>query len=363
MQSEAAQRADFSKIRYAQCWEDADILLEALDPGPGKRCLSIASAGDNTLALLARSPEHVLAIDLSAAQLACLELRVAAYQILQHDELLALIGSTPSKERVRLYRRCRDLLSAESVAFWDDHTTFIENGIGNAGKFEEYFRIFRERVLPLIHTRNHICGLLEPKPREEREAFYNQVWDNWRWRALFQIFFSRRVMGALGRDPAFFRYVEGSVSKRILSRTRHALTELDPAVNSYLQWILTGQHNGVLPFALREENFEAIRRNLDRLEWRRAALEDVTESDGHFDCFNLSDVFEYMSLDNYLHELRRIVSLARPGARMAYWNMLTPRTRPEELADKLDSITELSAALFARDRAFFYSAFVVEQVR
>ena len=28
--SEAAERADFSLIRYAQCWEDADILLEAL---------------------------------------------------------------------------------------------------------------------------------------------------------------------------------------------------------------------------------------------------------------------------------------------------------------------------------------------
>src|SRR5437763_16682991 len=58
MRSEAAERADFSGIRYAQCWEDADILLAALEPGPGKRCLSIASAGDNTLALLSRNPER-----------------------------------------------------------------------------------------------------------------------------------------------------------------------------------------------------------------------------------------------------------------------------------------------------------------
>lgn len=89
MRSEAANRADFSGIRYAQCWEDADILLEALQPGPGKRCLSIASAGDNTLALLSCDPESVLAIDLSPAQLHCLELRVAAYRTLQHQELLA----------------------------------------------------------------------------------------------------------------------------------------------------------------------------------------------------------------------------------------------------------------------------------
>ena len=61
MRSEAAERADFSGIRYAQCWEDADVLLAALEPAPGKRCVSIASAGDNTLALLSRDPESVLA--------------------------------------------------------------------------------------------------------------------------------------------------------------------------------------------------------------------------------------------------------------------------------------------------------------
>ena len=32
-----ATRADFSAIRYAQCWEDADILVEALAPQPGTR--------------------------------------------------------------------------------------------------------------------------------------------------------------------------------------------------------------------------------------------------------------------------------------------------------------------------------------
>jgi S-adenosylmethionine-diacylglycerol 3-amino-3-carboxypropyl transferase len=50
--SEIAAHVDFPHIRYGQCWEDADILLTALDIQPGDVCLSIASAGDNTLALL-----------------------------------------------------------------------------------------------------------------------------------------------------------------------------------------------------------------------------------------------------------------------------------------------------------------------
>ena len=363
MRSEAADRADFSGIRYAQCWEDADILLDALEPGPGKNCLSIASAGDNTFALLTRKPNKVLALDLSPAQLACVELRAAAYRRLQHRELLRLIGSQPGFNRRALYQQCRECLSAAAREFWDSRPTLIDAGIGAIGKFEHYFEMFRTRVLPLVHTRKLVQTLLAPKSASQRVEFYEQHWNNWRWRLLFRVFFSRRVMGRMGRDPQFFRYVQGSVADRILSRTRYALTELDPAVNPYIQWILTGTHNGVLPVALREENFETIREHLDRLEWRCSPLEEALNESQQYDCFNLSDIFEYMSADAYEQLLRLILQAARPGARLAYWNMLAPRSRPSVLADRLQSLTELSSSLFARDKAFFYSAFVVEEVR
>jgi S-adenosylmethionine-diacylglycerol 3-amino-3-carboxypropyl transferase len=363
MPSEVSARADFSAIRYAQCWEDADALLAALAPTPGKRCLSIASAGDNTLALLAAAPSHVLAVDLSPAQLACLELRVAAYRSLQHSELLQLIGSIPSNNRLGLYRHCRQRLSPTALEFWDSRRALVEQGIGAIGKFEHYFQIFRTRVLPLIHSRACIHRLLEAKSREDRISFYEDDWNNWRWRGLFRLFFSRQIMGALGRSPAFFQYVEGSVATRILERTRFALTELEPADNPYLRWILTGSHDGVLPFALREQNFEPIRRNLDRLEWRCSSVEDALDLNESFDCFNLSDIFEYMSPESYERLLRRIVACAAPEARLAYWNMLAPRSRPDSMAAVLEPLVDLSQALFARDKAFFYSALVVERVR
>src|SRR5437868_5048616 len=143
MASEVAVKADFSTIRYAQCWEDADILLEALDIQPGDTCLSIASAGDNSLALLSRRPGRVIALDLSSAQLACVELRVAAYRELDHSGLLELIGSRPSKRREELYRRCRQLLPTAVRDFWDGRGRDIAAGIGGAGKFERYFALFR----------------------------------------------------------------------------------------------------------------------------------------------------------------------------------------------------------------------------
>src|SRR5436309_7427979 len=139
MGSEVAARADFSGIRYAQCWEDADVLLAGLEVRPGDVCLSIASAGDNALALLARQPSRVIALDLSPAQLACVELRVAAYRELAHPELLRLIGSTPSDHRPALYQRCRGQLGDSARGFWDAHPREIASGIGGAGQFERYF--------------------------------------------------------------------------------------------------------------------------------------------------------------------------------------------------------------------------------
>lgn len=364
MGSEIAGQADFSLIRYAQCWEDADILLDALDVQPDHVCLSIASAGDNTLALLSKGPARVIALDLNPAQLACLALRVAAYRELEHAELLELVGSRPSRRRPALYQRCRPLLSADARDFWDAHPDAIAGGIGRAGKFERYFTLFRTRILPLVHSDARVDALLTAKPPAERAAFYARAWNSWRWRLLFRLFFSRRVMGRLGRDPRFFQYVQGDVAARIAARVGYALTVLEPAENPYLQWILTGEHRAALPYALRPEPFDAIRANLDRLEWHCRPLEDFLDTLGEqvIDRYNLSDIFEYMSAEGYAQLLERLLRAGRPGGRLAYWNMLVERHRPESLAARLRPLEALSAALFARDKAFFYSAFVVEEI-
>lgn len=364
MPSEVTAHADFSQIRYAQCWEDADILLQSLDIRPGDTCLSIASAGDNTLAMLSRGPERVIALDLNPAQLACLELRAAAYRELSHHELLELMGSLPSKQRENLYHRCRKLLSLDARRFWNAHSAEIGRGIGGTGRFERYIGAFRNICLPLVHSRRRIERLLKGGTQEQREAFYKKEWDTWRWRLLFRIYFSRSLMGRMGRDPSFFRYVESNVTERVLARTRYALTALNPAENPYLQWILTGRYTAALPYALRSENFEPIRASLDRLEWHCRPIEDFLDGLGKdvIDRYNLSDIFEYMSLDNYHRLLEQLVQAGRRGGRLAYWNMLVERRRPAHFRDRLRPLTDLALTLHLEDKAFFYSAFVVEEI-
>ena len=364
MRSEVAKRADFSHLHYAQCWEDGDIMFEALDIRPGQVCLSIASGGDNSLAMLSRGPARVIAIDINPAQIANLELKIAAYRELEHGELLEFLGSRESIRRHELYRRCRSQLSRSARDFWDGRSQAIAEGIGESGRFERYIGIFRRFILPLVHDRRLIERLFETSSKDERERLYEREWNTWRWRLLCKVFCSRYVMGRIGRDPSFFRYAKRSVSKHVLDRARHALTDLSPADNPYLQWILVGRHLGALPFALRPENFDSIRNNLDRLETYQGSLEEfVSIADrGLIDRFNLSDVFEYMSEESYHRILEALIDIGRPGGRLAYWNMLVLRRCPGFLNDRLRLLKGMADELFLKDKAFFYSAFVLEEI-
>jgi len=365
MSSEIQSRAGFTTIRYAQCWEDSKLLTAALAPA-GKHCLSIGSAGDNSFALLAAGAASVTAVEMNPAQIACIELRKAAYLALDHRDFLELLGSRPSSKRAEHYQACRRLLPPEAQTFWDANPPTIASGIATAGKFERYFEKFRNLVLPLAHPRRRVRSLLEKRNPDERSIFYSKHWNNRRWKWIFRAFFSRKVMGALGRDPEFFKYVEGSVADRILDRTRHALVHLDPSENPYLHWILTGTHGDALPEALEEKNHEPIREAITAGKFHivNASLEELLETGSipKFDVYNLSDIFEYMSEPNTAALLGKIHTASNPGARLAYWNMLAPRSRPNSMREQLKPLTTQADELFQQDRAFFYSRFVIEEV-
>src|SRR3954463_966768 len=104
-------RARFDLVRYANVWEDAEVLRVALAPAPGRRMLSIASGGDNAFALLAAGAE-VVAADLSPAQIALVELKRAAIRRLGREELLAFLGLGQGEDRRAVYERLEKDLPA-----------------------------------------------------------------------------------------------------------------------------------------------------------------------------------------------------------------------------------------------------------
>ena len=356
-----------ARLSYAQCWEDPRLLREALQVGPEDDVLSICSAGDNSFSLLIDGARSVTAVDLSKPQLYLAELKQTAARVFPVDGLRCLLGLDPFGRRVFLYHQVREHLSEPARAYWDAHEEGIRLGLLDQGRFERYLATFRERVLPWIHGQGRIVELLEQSGGDAQARFFDQKWDTRRWRGVFKLFFSRAVMARSGRSMEQFRYVEGPVSLELLRRARHALRELPVSDNPFVEWILTGSYSDLErshPY-LSEAGARRLADSEDQIEYICGDLESVLSrcEPGRYSAFNFSNVFEYLSEEQHARILELTVRAARPGARIAYWNLFVPRHRPESLADRITRDPERAASLLEKDRSFVYGGFQVEQVR
>lgn len=364
VKSEVESYAKFDIIRYAQVWEDAEILNEALQINEQDSILSIASAGENALSMLIKNPNKVYAIDLNKNQIACTEFKKVCYKYLDYQECMKAIGVFEEENRMKIYDKIKEYLSEQTREYLDNNLEYIKMGIIHSGKFEKYFQTFGQKVLPVIHSKKTRKELLEEKTREQRVEFYNKKWNNIRWKMLFRIFFSRTVMGKLGRDKAFFRYVNVNVAEHILQRTKYALTELDTSKNSYLHYIINGKYDKILPVAYREENFETIKNNIDKLILLSETVETFVDRDDveNITKYNLSDIFEYMDDNQMCKIIEKIFTKSTTGTRIAYWNMLSDK-RASKYFDNLEYKEKESKELLNKDKAFFYSKFIIEEIK
>lgn len=369
LRSIVQERPVFSRIVYSQCWEDPVVAADGLRLGEGDDLLCLSSAGDNVMALSLRRPRSIIALDFSAAQNALLELKLAALRHLPWYDYVAFLGARPAFDRVSTYRdRLRKELRDEVRAYFDTQERELARGIIHAGRFQRYLSIFRTGILPLIHGRAVVEEMMTIGDRAAREEYYRRVWDNRRWRALFTVFFGKAVMARLGRDPAFFTYVDRKdVGRTFLERARWALVETSPLENHFMQYAVLGRYPDLEhgPVYLRESSFQALRASTEHIKIVRSDLESflATLAPGALSALYLSDLFEWVAPEHHAAMLRAIVRVTRPGARMVYWNLLVPRSRPDALADAIDVHEVEARALHQRDLAFVYGSFHVESVK
>jgi S-adenosylmethionine-diacylglycerol 3-amino-3-carboxypropyl transferase len=149
-----------------------------------------------------------------------------------------------------------------------------------------------------------------------------------------------------------------------LNRAQYALTQLPTHNNPYLEYILTGNFNQNLPRYLRPELFSAVREGVHRLRLFHGPIQAAIQahSQRKFDGYNLSDIFEYLDNTSTEQIYSHLLSSARSGARLVYWNMLAQRECPFVYQAKIKPLTHLAQQLFQQDKAFFYSSLVIEAV-
>jgi S-adenosylmethionine-diacylglycerol 3-amino-3-carboxypropyl transferase len=332
---------------------------------PGETVLTIGAAGDNVLGLLLDEPARILAVDVSPAQCALVELKIAAARFLQPTEVRPFLCA--GDPNLQVYERLRPALPSSSRRYWDAHGVAIARGAVHCGRFERYLALFRRWLLQLVPGRAAVQSMLSARTLAEQQRIYATQWDSIWWRSLFRLFFHRQVIAALGRDPAYFALCEvDNVADHYLRRAQTALTTIPLRENPYLAYMLSGDYDTAdrTPCYLKTEHLERIPPFLDRIEVResslRQALDDLPSHS--IDAFYLSDVFELASTAEYESALAEIVRVARPGARLCYWNNLVRRQRPASLANVLQPHEQLADLLHQQDRSFLYSRFVVESV-
>ncbi|MBN2798440.1 MAG: DUF3419 family protein [Deltaproteobacteria bacterium] len=341
-----------ARLNYAQVWEDDQVLLAGLGARVGGRALSIASGGDNALALALAGAERVDAVDLSLPQLALTELKLASHR-LSLDEARALFGVGAGTAAGVLYLRLRAHLSDGARGWWDAHPELIAGGLLGAGRFERYLELFRRRLLPLIHGAGRRERWLTLDSEEARRRYYAEAWDSPRWRALFRVFFSQRVMAWLGRSPEQFAQVEGPVASVLLERARRMFVGPSIRDNRYAQWLLFGRwrEEGVMPAWLTPEGHGALGQAAERVHLYHRSLQEHLGEEGGYDALNLSDIFEYLDPAQSADLWTRLRAASLSGARAVWWEVLVPRPA----GAGMEPLTELAARLAVEDRVPFYA--------
>jgi S-adenosylmethionine-diacylglycerol 3-amino-3-carboxypropyl transferase len=348
-----------SYLRYANCWEDADVLLKGLDIQSTDKVISILSAGDNTFSILSKSPQKVVAVDVNSVQLFLGELKKACFLTLTHSEFLEFLGFEKSLQRLALFEKVKVELSTQCLSYWEANKSLIEKGIIYQGKFENYFRVFSSLLMPLIHRSETIAQLFAIKTNEEQADFYIEKWNTWRWRLLFRIFFSKTIMGKFGRDKALFKEVDLNVMDYLLGKVKSTLSDKKCQLNYFLNFIIRGDFGPNLPHYARHEDFENIKNNCHKLEFKLGLLEDVLTSGMKFDKFNLSNIFEYLSPTEFKNISNVLLNHSNENAVLLNWSLMVKR--------RLNSVSKSFSTLSSdeigqTDLGFFYNEVSIHKV-
>ncbi len=356
----------FSDILYSNCWEDPQIDREAFLIKPDDVVFSITSGGCNVLTFLLDNPKKIIALDLNQYQNILLELKITAFKFLTYPQLLEFLGVRNSIKRIQLFWQIRDSLSQDTKEYWNNNLKKIEKGIINCGRYEKYMRLLRV-CLQLLEGNNLINKFFEVENYLQRLILYSKKWNNLRWKIFTKIFLSRRTMSLLF-DKAFFKYLDESFSfgNHFSQKTKRAFTELPIKGNYFLSLILLGNYRDAqyLPYYLREENFELIKKNVDKIEIKTGSCEDYfsTIPDSFISKFNFTNIFEWMPEDSFEKLLLETIRVAKDNAIITYRNLLVPREHPKSLDNKVTSIKDLAQTLHKKDLSFIYNNYVVEQI-
>ncbi|MFW5740906.1 MAG: DUF3419 family protein, partial [Myxococcota bacterium] len=182
--------------------EDERTETAALALSETDRVLSIASAGDMPLSLLALGARQVEAVDIDAAQLHLSRLKYAAVRSLAREDAVAFVGFLPAGPQTRIawLQRLLPALPDGSRRFWLGHRDAVEAGAIWAGRYEQYVSRMVRLALPVL-GRKRFDDLFSCTTLEQQREVFERHFDRGGIRAVFQVGFHPKLFSSRGMDP------------------------------------------------------------------------------------------------------------------------------------------------------------------
>ena len=375
----------FDAFVYNQIWEDPRVDIEALQIDGDSRILTISSGGCNAMNYLVEGPEAVTAVDLNRHHIYLLDLKVAAIKHLPNfEKFFAFFGEGKGENTNTDYLRyIRPHLDRDTRDFWESNTLgggylygdrisfFTNSGLYQHSR-NGYFLRFFHRVARAFGCRPD--ELLKATSLQEQEALYAKHIDP---------FFDTFVIKTLGKLPVTMfglgippqQYDElkkdvgdgGSVIDVYRERAKRLASDY-PIQENYFAWQAFGrrydtENRRAVPEYLKEENYEKLKANADRLGSRIGSATDEIKN-GEFGTFNrfvFLDAQDWMNAETMTELWSEIAEKAEPGSRVIFRTAgpesPLPANLPSDLVSKFRYEKETSERLFKEDRASIYGGF------
>ena len=351
--------ANSCPLEYTCCNEDSRSEVTALRL-KGRRALSIAAAGGRAISLLYGDPREVVAVDANFQQFSLCWLKYHAIKQINRDSYLAFVGIAPAPVAYKLktYDRLRDSLPDDVRDYWDSHRDFIEHGLIYAGTFDRHI-ILLSKVFRLIIWSAY-RGIANSKTLSRQVRYLSKAGSlRYKlWQTLFKLMYNPKLAQPMHLDAGpdeSRRTAAGFFFESMRSCLRNHLFSECFQLKLFTEGRLT--KNGPLPFHLEADNYETIRRRLDRLSFRYSDIGSFLDSEpaGSFDAFSLSDLGSYLSSAQLADLFAKVERAASDGALICLREYIAPIDPYVAWPTSLKRDSRLEAKLAHMDRVLGYT--------
>ncbi|WP_237154220.1 DUF3419 family protein [Oryzibacter oryziterrae] len=368
----------FSGLVYPQIWEDPDVDMAALELGPGKSIITIASGGCNVMNYLTASPAKIHAVDLNPAHIALLKLKLTAVRALPgHEAFFRFFGHADEKENTARYDRfVKDALPEDARAYWETRglmgrrqISIFTRNIYRYGLLGRFIGI--THFLAKAYGKNPRLMLTAQGLDDQRRLFEENlapVFDSKfvRWLCRMPV-----SLYGLGIPPAQYAYLSADAGGNVADLLKQRLERLAcdfPMEDNYFAWQAFGRgydraDRRAIPRYLAHDSFDTLRANADRVEATQQSMTvRLSEMEAEsLDGYVLLDAQDWMTHAQMADLWTEITRTAKPGARVIFrtagLDSPIEAALPAAIREQWAYDPSTVAGYVARDRSSIYGGF------